>query len=81
MHHLNIISLEIGKLGKEFKIPFVITGDNDCDHNLKFDEEASKAMSILEVRQAYPRLNGRCSKCGFFGIAYASYKHYVAGDW
>lgn len=35
-----------------------------------------------EVRRRWPRLMGDCPKgCGFHGIAYASYFHYIAGDW
>lgn len=38
--------------------------------------------SSEEVRKRWPRLNGPCPKgCGFVGIAYASYAHYIAGDW
>lgn len=35
-----------------------------------------------EVRKRWPRLSGPCPKgCGFNGIAYASYEHYIMGDW
>lgn len=35
-----------------------------------------------EVRRRWPRLDGVCPKrCGFVGIGYASYTHYVMGDW
>jgi hypothetical protein len=35
-----------------------------------------------EIRRRWPRLHGNCPKgCGFHGIAYASYEHYIAGDW
>lgn len=35
-----------------------------------------------EIRKRWPRLNGSCPKgCGFKGIAYASYDHYIYGDW
>lgn len=35
-----------------------------------------------EVRKRWPRLFGRCPKgCGYEGIYYASYAHYIAGDW
>lgn len=34
------------------------------------------------IRRKWPRLMGPCPKgCGFNGIAYASFAHYVAGDW
>lgn len=36
----------------------------------------------LEIRKRWPRLAGSCPKgCGFNGIAYASYEHYIYGDW
>lgn len=34
------------------------------------------------IRKRWPRLDGACPKgCGFYGIAYASYAHYIYGDW
>jgi hypothetical protein len=56
-----------------------------CDHGVVFDEEEYKKvgnMSDTEVRKRWPRLMGACPKgCGFNGIGYASYLHYIAGDW
>lgn len=55
-----------------------------CDHGVTFDEDAYKVekLSEQEIRKRYPRLDGLCPKgCGFRGIAYASYLHYIAGDW
>jgi hypothetical protein len=38
--------------------------------------------SSSKIRKLWPRLNGQCPKgCGYNGIAYASYKHYILGDW
>jgi hypothetical protein len=37
-------------------------------------------MPADEVRRLYPRFHGIC-RCGYRGIAYASFQHYVAGDW
>lgn len=35
-----------------------------------------------QIRKLWPRLNGTCPKgCGYHGIAYASYAHYIYGDW
>jgi len=35
-----------------------------------------------EVRRRWPRMHGVCPKgCGYVGIAYASYEHYIMGDW
>jgi len=56
-----------------------------CDHGVVFDEEEyRKSPNIApdEVRERWPRGWGPCPKgCGFNGIAYASYLHYIAGDW
>lgn len=35
-----------------------------------------------EVRRRWPRLDGPCPLgCGYNGIYYASYEHYISGDW
>jgi hypothetical protein len=35
-----------------------------------------------EIRKRWPRLDGPCPKgCGFVGIGYASYLHYIMGDY
>jgi hypothetical protein len=56
-----------------------------CDHGVVFDEAEYKKhpnMSAAEVRKRWPRGWGPCPKgCGFNGIAYASFMHYIAGDW
>lgn len=53
-----------------------------CDHGVAFDSERAKGMSAADVRRFFPRLSGPCpKKCGYYGIAYASHEHYVAGDW
>jgi hypothetical protein len=56
-----------------------------CDHGVVFDyQEYQKTpnMSAAEVQTKWPRGWGKCPKgCGFEGIAYASYEHYIAGDW
>lgn len=54
----------------------------ECDHSVSFDEKAAKELSASEIRRRWPRLDGLCPKgCGFNGIAYASFLHYVSGDW
>ena len=54
----------------------------DCDHGVVFDEQAAKELDAYEVRKRWPRLMGTCPKgCGFHGIGYASYAHYIYGDW
>lgn len=53
-----------------------------CDHGVVFPDDVDENMSVEEVRRRYPRLFGPCPEgCGFSGIAYASYLHYVMGDW
>lgn len=35
-----------------------------------------------KIRKRFPRLEGLCPKgCGYRGIYYASYEHYMYGDW
>jgi hypothetical protein len=55
----------------------------ECDHGVIFDEEYAKTITdSWEVRKLFPRLSGECPKgCGYTGIAYASFLHYVSGDW
>lgn len=53
-----------------------------CDHGVLFDLDAAREMPSREVRQRWPRLDGKCPKgCGFEGIGYASLSHYIYGDW
>lgn len=53
-----------------------------CDHGVTFDQQESTGLSSFEIKKRWPRLYGRCPKnCGYNGIAYASYMHYLAGDW
>ena len=47
----------------------------------KFDEMASIGLSPAEVRKRWPRGYGECPDCGVSVIWYASYMHYIAGDW
>ena len=58
------------------------TPSSECDHGVKFDYEASKGLTADKVRLLWPRLFGKCPLgCGFKGIGYASFEHYIAGDW
>ncbi len=57
-----------------------------CDHSACmpiFDEEAAIAgnLSAVEVRRRWPRFFGACPACGTRVIIYASWAHYVWGDW
>lgn len=56
--------------------------DIDCDHGVVFDEQTWRGLPAHVVRERRPRLVGACPKgCGYRGVAYASYLHYIAGDW
>jgi hypothetical protein len=40
------------------------------------------STATAAIRKLWPRLNGPCPKgCGYNGIAYASYAHYLYGDY
>lgn len=57
---------------------------HECQHpkvTPDFDEEAASSMSSNEVRRKWPRFSGKCPDCSFNGIIYASYFHYICGDW
>ena len=58
----------------------------ECTHDVTFDKEAARGLKVEEIRKRWPRgyFTGDkpCPKgCGFVGIAYASYEHYLYGDW
>lgn len=54
----------------------------ECDHGVTFDYDAAVSLSATEIRKRWPRGFGVCPKgCGFNGIAYASYMHYLCGGW
>ena len=46
-----------------------------------FDKEAAKGLDSWQVRERWPRFNGPCPDCGSRVIGYASFEHYLAGDW
>lgn len=57
-----------------------------CSHGIEFDLEAAKGLSSDEVKKRWPRgwftEEKPCPHgCGFVGITYATYEHYIAGDW
>lgn len=53
-----------------------------CKHGVTFDAEEARGLPSEEVRRRWPRMGGHCPLgCGFYGVAYASLEHYVAGDW
>jgi Domain of unknown function (DUF4326) len=54
----------------------------DCDHGVRFDPDVARNMTSSQIRKTFPRLHGTCPKgCGFYGASYATWEHYVAGDW
>lgn len=55
--------------------------DGGCDHGVAFDADAARGLSSAEVRRLWPRFFGTCQMCGYHGIYYASWEHYIAGDW
>ncbi len=55
-----------------------------CKHEnlpVRFDPEIAQGMSANEVRKTFPRYSGPCPDCGVQMIGYASFQHYIAGDW
>ncbi len=49
-----------------------------------FDEELCMLAIFNDhtaVRKKWPRFSGTCKICGYTGIKYASFKHYLYGDW
>lgn len=59
--------------------------EEECKHpklpKVEFDEEKAKNMTPDEVRKAYPRGWDTCPDCHQQLIRYASFMHYIAGDW
>lgn len=51
-----------------------------CDHGITFDAKAAILENLTQeqVRKRWPRLEGKCEKCGLDGIAYAGAAHYFA---
>ena len=56
-----------------------------CEHPLlpepAFEEELTRNMPAHEVRRQWPRGSARCPNCGEWIVKYASYAHYIYGDW
>lgn len=55
-----------------------------CDHAAcmpTFDAVAARDLPSEEVRKQWPRFQGECPSCGLRMITYASYEHYIMGDW
>ena len=46
-----------------------------------FDEDVAAELSAAEVREKYPRKVEECVDCGQTVILYASFLHFISGDW
>jgi hypothetical protein len=46
-----------------------------------FDAIEARGLNSAQVRKRWPRFKGECPDCGDRMIAYASFEHYMAGDW
>lgn len=56
--------------------------ESECNHGITFDEENGARLDADVVRRRWPRLFGKCPLgCGYNGIYYASWAHFIAGDW
>lgn len=56
----------------------------ECAHDgitPAFDEDAAKGLSAREVRKRWPRFEGQCPACRQHVVAYASWAHYIYGDY
>jgi hypothetical protein len=54
----------------------------NCNHGVVYNSEEAAGRSSYEVREKFPRLSGYCPLgCGYYGVYYASFEHYVMGDW
>ena len=47
----------------------------------RFNYDEVKGMTADEVRRRFPRHMSHCVKCGSDTIRYASFIHYMCGDW
>lgn len=57
---------------------------DECKHTKvqpKFNIEEAEGLTSYEVRKRWPRFHGICPDCGQYLILYASFEHYVSGDW
>jgi len=61
-----------------------VTDPGTCKHEKHmpyFNEEDAKKLSTEEIREKYPRYRGMCIDCKAQVILYASFAHYLYGDW
>jgi len=54
-----------------------------CNHGYWFEKDTAdeQKLSARAIRARWPRFFGTCAECGYSGIYYDSYAHYVYGDW
>lgn len=68
--------------GDQIKVP-----QSQCEHTKhvpQYDHAEMRKdgrLSVEEFRAKYPRYQGICEDCGAQVICYASYTHYIMGDW
>lgn len=68
------------RLGECPHIGAVVDPDEKPLRFVAFDAEEAKTLPDGEVRKRFPR-GTKCLDCGAFGAFYASFEHYIAGDW
>ena len=64
--------------------PVHVINPDACKHEPHipaFDEERAYGMHPVGVQNMWPRFSGACSLCGQNTIIYASWAHYLYGDW
>ena len=71
--------------GKKLPLPKVSDEADGCPHDAvpppAFDLAAASGLEAEEVRRRWPRFHGVCPTCQGLLISYASYEHYILGDW
>lgn len=74
--------LKAAREGRGFKLDPETCPHTAAAAQVTFDAEAAKDISdAYEIRRRWPRFMGECPDCGGNVIVYASYAHYIAGDW
>lgn len=67
------------------ELPESMKFEIECSHpklkRPKFDAEKSRGKDADWVRRHYPRGYQHCPDCDADVILYASFEHYLAGDW
>lgn len=69
---------------ESIQTPECFDDTDECKHLSvmpTFDEKAAEGLTVNEIRERWPRFMGECPECGGHVILYASFVHYIAGDW